>query len=211
MTFRQAAACLNVSPATAHRWWQRYAAALSTERQSIWRFVTETALDLDATRRLLAEQPDAKLAELDAHRQHAATDAQRAQDLLTRVHRDYQNGQLTAAEWRELRDELTAELGAATALLRQLDAQKQRLAGDAAQTVVEDRVLTELAAIRASIMGRGTRRRQHWRGGVQNRFAATVPRLRACPGGLLADERPRRRGLAAGRRAPGVGPSVLSR
>jgi hypothetical protein len=70
-------------------------------------------------------------------------------------------------------------------------------------------VLTELAAIRASIMGRGTRRRQHWRGGVQNRFAATVPRLRACPGGLLADERPRRRGLAAGRRAPGVGPRRL--
>jgi len=23
MTFRQAAACLNVSPATAHRWWHR--------------------------------------------------------------------------------------------------------------------------------------------------------------------------------------------
>ena len=35
MTFRQAAACLNVSPATAHRWWQRYAAALSTERRSL--------------------------------------------------------------------------------------------------------------------------------------------------------------------------------
>jgi len=27
MTFRQAAACLNVSPATAHRWWHRYAVA----------------------------------------------------------------------------------------------------------------------------------------------------------------------------------------
>ena len=35
MTFRQAAACLNVSPATAHRWWHRYAVALSTERQSL--------------------------------------------------------------------------------------------------------------------------------------------------------------------------------
>jgi transposase InsO family protein len=35
MTFRQAAACLNVSPATAHRWWHRYADALPAERQSL--------------------------------------------------------------------------------------------------------------------------------------------------------------------------------
>jgi transposase InsO family protein len=35
MTFRQAAACLNVSPATAHRWWRRYAAALPAERLSL--------------------------------------------------------------------------------------------------------------------------------------------------------------------------------
>ena len=32
MTFRQAAACLNVSPATAHRWWRRYAVASLAER-----------------------------------------------------------------------------------------------------------------------------------------------------------------------------------
>jgi transposase InsO family protein len=35
MTFRQAAACLNVSPATAHRWWHRYARASSQERHSL--------------------------------------------------------------------------------------------------------------------------------------------------------------------------------
>lgn len=35
MTFRQAAACLNVSPATAHRWWHRYADALLAERHSL--------------------------------------------------------------------------------------------------------------------------------------------------------------------------------
>src|SRR3954453_5334695 len=31
-TFRQAAACLNVAPATAHRWWWRWRAASSAER-----------------------------------------------------------------------------------------------------------------------------------------------------------------------------------
>jgi transposase InsO family protein len=35
MTFRQAAACLNVSPATAHRWWRRYAVASLAERHSL--------------------------------------------------------------------------------------------------------------------------------------------------------------------------------
>jgi transposase InsO family protein len=35
MTFRQAAACLNVSPATAHRWWRRYAQASFAERHSL--------------------------------------------------------------------------------------------------------------------------------------------------------------------------------
>jgi transposase InsO family protein len=35
MTFRQAAAKLNVSPATAHRWWHRYQVASLAERQSL--------------------------------------------------------------------------------------------------------------------------------------------------------------------------------
>jgi transposase InsO family protein len=35
MTFRQAAAALSVSPATAHRWWHRYAGALPAERHSL--------------------------------------------------------------------------------------------------------------------------------------------------------------------------------
>jgi transposase len=35
MTFRQAAAMMSVSPATAHRWWHRYADALLAERHSL--------------------------------------------------------------------------------------------------------------------------------------------------------------------------------
>jgi transposase len=35
MTFRQAAACLNVSLATAHRWWHRYRVASLAERRSL--------------------------------------------------------------------------------------------------------------------------------------------------------------------------------
>jgi transposase InsO family protein len=35
MTFRAAAAALNVAPATAHRWWRRYAAATVDERRSL--------------------------------------------------------------------------------------------------------------------------------------------------------------------------------
>jgi transposase InsO family protein len=35
LTFRQAAAAMGVAPATAHRWWHRYADALPAERQSL--------------------------------------------------------------------------------------------------------------------------------------------------------------------------------
>jgi hypothetical protein len=35
MTFRQAAAAMSVSPATAHRWWHRYARVVPAERQSL--------------------------------------------------------------------------------------------------------------------------------------------------------------------------------
>jgi transposase InsO family protein len=35
MTFRQAAACLNVSPATAHRWWHRYSDASAHKQHSL--------------------------------------------------------------------------------------------------------------------------------------------------------------------------------
>src|SRR6201986_5294537 len=35
MTFRQAAAAMSVSPATAHRWWHRYVSASLAERQSL--------------------------------------------------------------------------------------------------------------------------------------------------------------------------------
>lgn len=35
MTFRQAAACLNVSPATAHRWWHRYRDASAHKQHSL--------------------------------------------------------------------------------------------------------------------------------------------------------------------------------
>jgi transposase InsO family protein len=35
LTFREAAAAMGVSPATAHRWWHRYADALPAERQSL--------------------------------------------------------------------------------------------------------------------------------------------------------------------------------
>ncbi|MBA3263207.1 MAG: helix-turn-helix domain-containing protein [Thermoleophilaceae bacterium] len=34
-TFRQAAACLGVAPATAHRWWQRWRAADEADRRSV--------------------------------------------------------------------------------------------------------------------------------------------------------------------------------
>lgn len=90
--------------------------------EAIWRFVTETALDLEATRALVADQHRANVAEAAALREQAQRDQATAEARLTRVRRDYQDGRLDAEDWRDQRDELTAELEAAQAKLERLTA-----------------------------------------------------------------------------------------
>jgi transposase InsO family protein len=61
-TFRQAAVCLNVAPATAHRWWRRFAvASLEERRGNAWAFDRSSRPHRSPTR--TPEQQEAKICE----------------------------------------------------------------------------------------------------------------------------------------------------
>ena len=78
MTFRQAAACLNVSPATAHRWWHRYADASAAERQSLAWAADRSSRPHRSPRLLDAGEREQAICEARrAHRLGAATGRRR--------------------------------------------------------------------------------------------------------------------------------------
>jgi transposase InsO family protein len=61
-TFRQAAACLGVAPATAHRWWHRWRVASQAERRSLSCLRTRSSRPLSCPWGLSVEQEQAILA-----------------------------------------------------------------------------------------------------------------------------------------------------
>lgn len=121
--------------------------------EAVWKFVTETALDLDATRREIVEQTDARLAELATVARQAQREAATAQDRLNRIRGYFQDGRIDPDDWREQRDQLTAELDASKANAERLEQQRHDLEAGRDQVDAESAVLDELTAIKATIMG----------------------------------------------------------
>ena len=80
------------------------------------------------------------------------TRRQRAQDRLTRVRRDYQDGKLDADDWRSFRDELTGEHAAALAQVERLDEQRAVIVAEIEELDTENAVLEELTALRAMVV-----------------------------------------------------------
>lgn len=144
--------------------------------EAIWRFVTETVLDLDATRATILEQINAKLAEITALTDQAHSDAAKAQERLLRIRRDYADGKLDSADWLSFRDEYTTEHEAACAAAKRLDDQHLALTVDCEQIDTESVVLAELTAIRAEILGQA---REGEHAGVQA-FRTALRRLFVC-------------------------------
>jgi transposase InsO family protein len=65
-SFRQAASALGVSPATAHRWWHRYAAAAPTERRSL-AWAADRSSRPHRSPRLLAAGEQQRICEVRRH------------------------------------------------------------------------------------------------------------------------------------------------
>jgi hypothetical protein len=90
---------------------------------AVFRYFGQVGLDVEETRRSIAEARDRKLAEVWALREQAEHEARRAEERLARVRRDYTDGKLDADDWREFRAELGEERDAARAEAERLTAQ----------------------------------------------------------------------------------------
>ena len=76
---------------------------------------------------------------------------QKAAEALTRIRSEYKAGELTAAEWREFRDELTAERTAAAAEAVRLRRHEDSATGSSELHDAEADTLRQLADLRAPI------------------------------------------------------------
>jgi hypothetical protein len=124
----------------------------------VWEFFRSVGLDLEATCEAVVRAHGSKAAELRALREQAEREAQRAEDRLARVRRDYQDGRLAADDWTEQRGQLSAEATAAAAEAARFEAQEQALDARALALDAEGAVLRELASIRALVAGQAQER-----------------------------------------------------
>jgi DNA invertase Pin-like site-specific DNA recombinase len=113
----------------------------------------QTALDVEATREQVIAAMDRKAAEAKALLAAAEREAQGAVARLARIKRDYTHGELSAAEWRELRGELEPEATAAEAEAERLREQVSSADPRAALGEAEAEVMEQLAQLRATVSG----------------------------------------------------------
>jgi hypothetical protein len=113
----------------------------------------QTILDVEATRAQILAAMDRKVAEARALLASAEREARDATARLGRVRGDYVSGELTAAEWRELRNELEPEAAAAEAEAKRLREQLAIAASGAAVDDAEAELMEQLAQLRAAVAG----------------------------------------------------------
>ena len=120
---------------------------------AVYSYFEQVGLDVEATRQAIEEARDRKLAEVRSLLAEAERESARVADRLSRIRRDYAEGEITAADWQSFRAELEADQAAATAEADRLRAAEQDAEGWAAGRDAEREALRQLAAIRAAIVG----------------------------------------------------------
>lgn len=120
---------------------------------AVYRYFEQVRLDVEATRRAIAEARNHKLAEVRALRDAAETEVQRAEERLGRVRRDYTDGKLDADDWRSFKAELMPQRDAARAQAERLAAQHAEVERWGEVRDAEAETLRRLSEIRALIAG----------------------------------------------------------
>jgi site-specific DNA recombinase len=121
--------------------------------EGVFAYFEQIAFDVEATREHVAAAIDQKVSEANALATTAETEAQEAAQRLEKVRRDYTHGELTAADWRELKAELEPEAVAAEAQAQRLREQAATVKSNAALGNAETEVIEQLSRLRAAVAG----------------------------------------------------------
>ncbi len=132
--------------------------------EAVWRFVTETALDLEATKRAITEQASSGIVEVSTLRAQAERDVVKAERAMATTERDYDAGVIDGRQYAKREARLTTEREAAVASAAALTASHERLLAEVESIDAEGALLFELAAIRREILGQA---RESEQAGVQ--------------------------------------------
>jgi DNA invertase Pin-like site-specific DNA recombinase len=120
---------------------------------AVYHYFATVGLDLEATRAQLAGERERRLDEIGALLDQAKREELLAGERLTRIRQDYKDGRLSAADWIDLRDELTAEQQSAHAEVERLTAARADIERDDERADAEQDTLALLAEIRKAIAG----------------------------------------------------------
>ena len=125
---------------------------LSAVDGAVLSYFERVGLDVEATRRELAQRADHDRAELRALRATSDCELVRATERLERVRRAVQDGVIEPSDWAEQRAQLTEELEGARQDAERLASRESEIAAEAG--VLEDvKLLARLAELRAAIAG----------------------------------------------------------
>lgn len=120
---------------------------------AVYAYFEQVGLDLEATRDQLIAVAERERTELLALRDTAEGELAAVQARLSRVRADYTDGEISAAEWRELRSELEPQSAAAEAERDRLEAKLQEVDDGPPLDDLEREILAQLAHIRAVVAG----------------------------------------------------------
>jgi site-specific DNA recombinase len=118
---------------------------------AIYAYFQGLDLDIEATRKQMASATARKLAEARELLHQAQQEEQESEARLKRVKRDYFNGDLTAEEWRELREELEPEFEAAKAETQSLRARLREAEDGTALAEFQAGVLEAFSEVREAL------------------------------------------------------------
>jgi DNA invertase Pin-like site-specific DNA recombinase len=120
---------------------------------AVYSYYEQVGLDVETTREQLAEAQGHKLAELRALHASAAAEQSRVEVRLARVRRDYMDEEISAAEWKDVREELSADLNASKAGASRLEEQLAQVEEWNELKDIEQETLEHLTEIRRAIAG----------------------------------------------------------
>jgi DNA invertase Pin-like site-specific DNA recombinase len=120
---------------------------------AVWRFFERVALDVEATREVIAKQARAQLSEHGILREQAGQELLRVETAHERIEGDYIAGKITAEQWAGLQAKLADQIAAARGQVEQHERQRQAISDQIAAFDAEQEVYEQLAAIRAQLAG----------------------------------------------------------